>query len=225
MHACNIPHVSLSYQLLISNRQRFAPTLEALHAAGVKSGDEILESLKPSNPLDWLSLVLLLDQIPRNCYRGDSSFIVFKYFDPLARDIALAAIKLGIPDKKPVIRWQFTYRSWFSLPLMHSENASDHETATAEFQLIADDVRAVAEMTSTTAADPYKATAAKVVQKDIVAAIERAELSIGFEKRHFAIIKQFGRYPHRNEAMGRESTTEEKEYLEAGGETFGSSSS
>lgn len=42
-----------------------------------------------------------------------------------------------------------------------------------------------------------------------------------FEKRHKVIIERFGRYPHRNEAMGREATPEEVEYLKNGGETFG----
>ena len=42
-----------------------------------------------------------------------------------------------------------------------------------------------------------------------------------FEKSHKVIIERFGRYPHRNQALGRASTAEEVEYLENGGETFG----
>ncbi len=42
-----------------------------------------------------------------------------------------------------------------------------------------------------------------------------------FERKHYDIVKQFGRYPHRNAAMGREMTEEERRYLENGGETFG----
>ena len=41
-----------------------------------------------------------------------------------------------------------------------------------------------------------------------------------FERRHLVIIERFGRYPHRNEALGRSATKEEVEYLENGGETF-----
>jgi len=35
-----------------------------------------------------------------------------------------------------------------------------------------------------------------------------------FELRHKAIIDRFGRYPHRNAALGRRSTAEEAEFLE-----------
>ena len=45
--------------------------------------------------------------------------------------------------------------------------------------------------------------------------------TLDFEKRHLVIIERFGRYPHRNEAMGRVPTKEEVDYLENGGETFG----
>ena len=40
--------------------------------------------------------------------------------------------------------------------------------------------------------------------------------------KHQVIIQQFGRFPHRNEILGRESTPEEDEYLKNGGERFGS---
>ena len=36
---------------------------------------------------------------------------------------------------------------------------------------------------------------------------------LGHEISHKAIIDQFGRYPHRNEVLGRESTSEELEFL------------
>lgn len=34
-----------------------------------------------------------------------------------------------------------------------------------------------------------------------------------YEKMHRDIIKRFGRYPHRNASLGRESTEEEVEFL------------
>ena len=37
---------------------------------------------------------------------------------------------------------------------------------------------------------------------------------------HRAIIQQYGRFPHRNKALGRTSTPEEQNYLE-GGRRFG----
>jgi uncharacterized protein (DUF924 family) len=41
-----------------------------------------------------------------------------------------------------------------------------------------------------------------------------------FELRHKAIIDRFGRYPHRNAALGRESTEEELEFLAQPGSSF-----
>ena len=44
--------------------------------------------------------------------------------------------------------------------------------------------------------------------------------SIDFEKRHRAIIEKFGRYPHRNEILGRVSTPEEEDFLRQPGSSF-----
>ncbi len=41
-----------------------------------------------------------------------------------------------------------------------------------------------------------------------------------FELRHKAIVDRFGRYPHRNEALGRASTPEEIEFLRQPGSSF-----
>ena len=41
-----------------------------------------------------------------------------------------------------------------------------------------------------------------------------------FELRHKAIIDRFGRYPHRNAALGRESTAEELAFLAEPGSSF-----
>lgn len=39
------------------------------------------------------------------------------------------------------------------------------------------------------------------------------ENNLDYEKRHFEVIKRFGRYPKRNQALGRESSAEEKAYI------------
>ena len=39
-------------------------------------------------------------------------------------------------------------------------------------------------------------------------------------ERHAEVIRRFGRYPHRNAILGRESTAEEIEYLATGGRSF-----
>ncbi|NMF97476.2 DUF924 domain-containing protein [Aromatoleum toluolicum] len=44
--------------------------------------------------------------------------------------------------------------------------------------------------------------------------------NLDFELRHKAIIERFGRYPHRNAALGRESTPEEVEFLRQPGSRF-----
>lgn len=44
--------------------------------------------------------------------------------------------------------------------------------------------------------------------------------NLDFEMRHRAIIERFGRYPHRNAILGRESTDEEIEFLKEPGSAF-----
>jgi len=46
------------------------------------------------------------------------------------------------------------------------------------------------------------------------------ESNLAFELRHQAIIDRFGRYPHRNAILGRQSTAEEIEFLKTPGSAF-----
>ncbi len=46
------------------------------------------------------------------------------------------------------------------------------------------------------------------------------EGTIKFERKHRDIIAQFGRYPHRNEILGRHSTAEELQFLGQPGSSF-----
>ena len=46
------------------------------------------------------------------------------------------------------------------------------------------------------------------------------EFNLEYEIRHKAIIDRFGRYPHRNETLGRESTAEERRFLKEPGSSF-----
>ena len=46
------------------------------------------------------------------------------------------------------------------------------------------------------------------------------EHNLDFEKKHKVIIDRFGRYPHRNTLLGRESTAEEIEFLQQPGSSF-----
>jgi uncharacterized protein (DUF924 family) len=44
---------------------------------------------------------------------------------------------------------------------------------------------------------------------------------LDYARRHHAVIQRFGRFPHRNETLGRESTPDEIEWLADGGDRFG----
>ncbi len=44
--------------------------------------------------------------------------------------------------------------------------------------------------------------------------------NLDYELKHKAIIERFGRFPHRNSALGRESTAEEIEFLKQSGSSF-----
>lgn len=46
------------------------------------------------------------------------------------------------------------------------------------------------------------------------------EGALDYEYKHVAILERFGRYPHRNQAMGRDSTPEELEFLKLPGSGF-----
>ena len=50
---------------------------------------------------------------------------------------------------------------------------------------------------------------------------EILEQSVEAAEKHRDIIAQFGRFPHRNAALGREPTDAETQWLAAGGERFG----
>ena len=44
--------------------------------------------------------------------------------------------------------------------------------------------------------------------------------NLDFEIRHRQILERFGRYPHRNAILGRNSTEEELEFLQQAGSGF-----
>ena len=69
---------------------------------------------------------------------------------------------------------------------------------------------------------PYMHSESRVIHA--VAATLFRELApketFDFELRHKAIVDRFGRYPHRNQVLGRESTPEELEFLKEPGSSF-----
>jgi uncharacterized protein (DUF924 family) len=46
------------------------------------------------------------------------------------------------------------------------------------------------------------------------------ENNLEYERKHKVIIEKFGRYPHRNKALGRESTPQELQFLSEPGSSF-----
>lgn len=163
--------------------------------------------------------------MPRNCYRGSSSSIVFTYFDKLALGVAEAALRAGVPDTTPETRWQFAYRNWFFLPLQHSESREVHAVALREYELLSADMDALVSLKEAPDADEdggYKRAAWEIVHKDVAAAEAFAANNMDFQVRHTALIDKFGRYPHRNEALGRRNTPAEDEHIANGGDSFGS---
>lgn len=92
-------------------RQDFLGLWEAAVASGL---DEWMCSVDGA-----LALLILLDQFPRNMFRGDAA--AFRS-DPLALRQAKHAIARGHDRKTPEPQRQFFY-----LPLMHSEKLADQE--------------------------------------------------------------------------------------------------
>src|SRR5512135_3515327 len=110
---------------------------------------------------DCLALIVLLDQFPRNMFRGSARAFAS---DGRALDAARHALAMGYDREMLPVERMFTY-----LPFEHFEETND------------------------------------VYQ---------------YAARHHEIIARFGRFPHRNEALGRRSTPEELEFLKQPGSGF-----
>ena len=77
-----------------------------------------------------LALLILLDQFPRNMFRGDARAFAT---DPLARAIAAGAIVRGFDGQVPA-----ELRSFFYLPFEHSEDLADQERGLAFYKATGD---------------------------------------------------------------------------------------
>ena len=85
-------------------------------------------------------------------------------------------------------------RVFLYLPLEHSENLADQREAVRRFDALA------------TAVEPALRTAFAGY--------------LDYARRHLEIIERFGRFPHRNAALGRETSPEEAEFLRQPGSRF-----
>jgi uncharacterized protein (DUF924 family) len=119
-----------------------------------------------------LALLILLDQFPRNAFRGTPRMY---RTDAKARDLASAAIESGFDQlTEPELR------NFFYLPLMHSERLIDQDRAV--------------ELARTLGGEALR-----------------------YALIHREIIEKFGRFPHRNEMLGRTSSPQERKFLAGGG--------
>ena len=137
---------------------------------------------RAGNAPDWgisaraiVARLILLDQFPRNMFRGHADSFAT---DRLARKIAKSALARGVLGLcKRVEEQQFIL-----MPLEHSESIADQHRAVRLFQKVLKD----------------------------------AELLI-HARAHREIIRRYGRFPFRNEALGRRSTAAEAAFLAQGG--------
>lgn len=159
-------------------RAEFAPWLDQLPSAEIESWK--------SSPKGLVSSVLLLDQIPRNCFR--SSARAFAY-DADAREIVHKALAEKYDQILHPIEAVFLL-----LPLEHSEKLVDQEESVRR----------------------YKALHARAPQALQAVTANTAD----YARRHYEIVARFGRFPHRNQILGRVSTAEEQEFLKQPGSSF-----
>lgn len=85
-------------------------------------------------------------------------------------------------------------RYFLYMPLMHSESLADQNQCVELFRTLAED------------GEPG-------VQ-------ESARSGVDYAIKHRDIVARFGRFPHRNEILGRESSDEEREFLTQPGSSF-----
>ncbi len=149
-------------------RRDLPPALPRTYEAAAR-GDLAEWELSPEGAL---ALVILLDQLPRNMFRGTRRAYAT---DPAALLLVERAIERGFdttvaPDM----------RRFFYLPFMHAEDLSAQERSVV--------------LNETVDADSLK-----------------------WARHHRDVIARFGRFPHRNALLGRESTADEEAFLSEDG--------
>ncbi|NER95922.1 MAG: DUF924 domain-containing protein [Symploca sp. SIO1B1] len=127
-----------------------------------------------------LALIILLDQFPRNLFRGNKRTYAT---DEQALSLTRYALEHGYDHELiPVQRW-FIY-----IPLGHSESLSDQIQGVELASSLGDD-------------------------SDSLFITSQAN-------KHLDVIRRFGRFPHRNQILGRKSTPEEEAFLMKPGSSF-----
>ncbi|MBV9453161.1 MAG: DUF924 domain-containing protein [Rubrobacter sp.] len=153
-------------------RDRFKDAYEGAVAGELEAWKEEARSC--------LALILVLDQFPRNMFRGDARMYAA---DGLALATAHHALDRAYDRELSPVQRMFMY-----LPLEHSENLEDQRLSVELFRTLAEETGS----------------------EDILA----------YAVQHSKIIDRFGRFPHRNEILGRRSTPEEAEFLKEPSSSF-----
>ncbi len=154
-------------------RSRFLPGVEAALAGQLAAWAAERQGA--------LALLILLDQFPRNLFRGEAKAFAG---DAQARQLAETALAKGWDKGLSAVEKLFVY-----LPFEHSEVLADQERSVALFSALA-------------------------------AEHSGCEGFLDYAHRHHQVIARFGRFPHRNAALGRPSTPEETSYLAQPGSGF-----
>ena len=131
-------------------------------------------------PEGFLALVILLDQFPRNMFRGDARTYAT---DEQALEISESAIERAFDRELPPFQRMFLY-----MPFMHSEDVEVQRRSVELFESLA--------------------------------AAENGRDVRDFTVSHRDIVERFGRFPHRNALLDRETTPEEAEFLKEPGSSF-----
>jgi len=135
-----------------------------------------------SEPSSRLALVLLLDQFPRNIFRGKAQAFAG---DERAQKLVAEALAQGLDEQLPWVGRMFLY-----MPLMHAEDLALQEEGVRRFGELA-----------------------AAVPDDLRVALTS---SLRFAEQHRDIIARLGRFPHRNNALGRTNTALEFDFLKNG---------
>ncbi|EME41121.1 hypothetical protein DOTSEDRAFT_74592 [Dothistroma septosporum NZE10] len=177
---------------LVHAKDIAAPFIEEVKTAQSKDSQKAADTA--------LSLIILLDQIPRNIHRDPAGLrLIYNHYDRIVWSLLRSLPTLTpIPISHESFRAAPPYKSWFSLPLMHAEDLESHRLGWKLLRELREECE----------------------QEGDQALINDTGASFNAAKSHWEIIERFGRYPHRNECLGRESTAEEREWLKTG-DTFG----
>lgn len=132
-------------------------------------------------PRSSVALVVLLDQFPRNIFRGRPDAFAT---DPLALETARELVSGPLHAELITVEKVFAY-----MPFEHSEDIDNQNRCVDLFEAL----------------EPH----------------EKKQEWVDYAIEHRDIIARFGRFPHRNDILGRATTDEEASWLATTDQRFG----